>query len=563
MDAPSSSPGGLTIVTAANQRYWRCLYQFLLSVERTGGAGIERVVAFDLGLAPETRERLRRRFAAAQWRSHDLSAYPPHVRPEALTCAWKPVIMVEAMNEFGGRLLWLDSASLLRRAPARVLEELARVGIYSMIGASPVFTHCHDQTLRLLGCDPDFFDRPERPAGVCAFDADRPAVRDLLLRWKHHSLDPACITPESPPLRVGIRHKWEQAILSVLLYQYEAREGAALRADEIDISSVRPASWLSTRNKLGPGVPVWADPFCRGFFASRKALDRTALRLERFLTTRVEGLHRRFKERFEIRLCRGDAPSLTVPCPRSRYFADPFLAEKGGRRQLFFEDFDHGSNRGRISTLALAGDGPGVEPGPPTPVLERRFHLSYPFVFAHRGEHFMIPESHQNRTVDLYHCDRFPDRFRLRRRLLWDIDAADSTLLVDQGVYWLFTAVRGAPGESGRSLAIFHSDDLFEGDFRPHPVNRRRLYADGANHSGRGAGPFVREGSSWLRPIQMNPDYYGQGLEWRRIVTLNKDEYVEEPCAAPAAMGLPHGVSSHHISALDRLIAFDLRTRHP
>ena len=563
MTAPASPSGALTLVTAANQRYWRSLYQFLLSVERVGGAGLERVVAFDLGIEPAERQRMQVRFPQVQWRSHDLSAYPAHVRPEARTCAWKPVVMVAAMSEFGGRLLWLDSATLLRRAPTRVIDELERVGIYAMIGASPLFTHCHDETLRLLGCDPDFFDRPEHPAGVCAFDTDRPAVRDLLLRWKQHSLDPACITPQSPPLRAGIQHKWDQAILTVLLYQFEAREGVALCADEIDITSANPAPWLSTRNKLRPDAPVWADPIYRAFFAAQKTLDQTSVRVQQFISTRVDGLLRRLKERFEIRICKDGAAPLTVPCPASRYFADPFLVARGERRHLFFEDFDHAANRGRISALAIEGEGPGLEKGPPVPVLERRFHLSYPFLFEHEGELFMIPESHQNRTVDIYHCERFPDRFRLRRRVLWDIDAADSTLLVDQGMYWLFTSVRDAASRSGRSLAIFYADDLFEGDFHPHPVNAQRLYAGGANQSGRCAGPFVREGDSWLRPTQVNPDYYGQGLEWRRIVTLTKDAYVEEPCAAPAGRGVPHGVSSHHISTLDRLTAFDVRTRHP
>lgn len=556
-------PRALTIVTAANQPYWRCLYQFLLSLDRVGDAGVERVVVFDLGLGPTERERLQQHFPKVHWRSLDYSAYPPHVRPEAHAYAWKPVVVVEAMNEFGGRLLWLDSATLLRHPPTRVLEELDRVGIYALIGRSPLFVRCHDETLSLLGCDPDFLDCPERPAGVCGFDTERPSVRDLILRWKEHSLNPACITPAGPPLRAGVQHRWEQAILTVLLYQYEAREEVALSRDEIDISSIRPVSWLSTRNKVGAAVPSWLDPVCRAYFATWKAIDRASLRWIDFLGTRVDGFNRRRKERFEIRVSGEGGAAVTVPCPESRYFADPFLVARDGQRHLFFEDFDHALNRGRISVLPLAGAGEGVRPGAPTSVLERGFHLSYPFLFEHQGELFMIPESHQNRTVDLYRCHHFPDQFRLRRRVLWDIDAADSTLLLDQGIYWLFTSVRDAASKSGRFLAIFYSDDLFDGDFRPHPVNAQRRYANQANQSGRCAGPFVREGGSWFRPAQMNPDYYGQGLEWQRVVTLNKDEYAEEPCPAPAKRGAPRGVSTHHISSLDDLIAFDVRTRHP
>jgi len=560
-----SDSGGnrLTIVTAANHDYGRCLYQFLLSVERVNDPAYQRTVVFDLGLSAPVRMRLQDRFKEVQWRSPDLAPYPPHVRPEARTCAWKPVVIAEAMKEFGGRILWLDSATLIRRRQTRILSELERASVYALVGKSPLFERCHDETLRLLDCDLSFHDRPERPAGVCAFDTDRPTVRELILRWRDLSLDPRCITPEGPPRRSGVEHKWEQAILGVLLYQFEARAGIALSADEIDISSFRPVPFLSTRNKVRPETPLWMDPFLRARSVVWKGLDRASLRFRDVMATRVDGLDRRMKERFEIRISRGEGAPLTVPCPSSRYFADPFLVARGGLRYVFFEDFDHATNRGRISALPLPGEGPEVDVLPPTPVLERPFHLSFPFLFEHGGELFMLPESHRNRTVDLYQCDRFPDRFRLRRRLLDDVDAADSTLFEDKGTWWLFTSVRDATSGSGRFLSLFHTDDLLEGEFRPHPVTQRRLFADQPNQTGRCAGPWVRSGGALVRPMQLNPDYYGQGLEWRRIVRLDEEEYIEEPVTAPPGLGLPSGVSSHHVSSLGDLVAFDVRTRHP
>ena len=71
-------------------------------------------------------------------------------------------------------------------------------------------------------------------------------------------------------------------------------------------------------------------------------------------------------------------------------------------------------------------------------VLDDGRHLSYPFLFRHAGELYMIPESSAAGRVDLWRCSEFPGTWRRERTLIADISAADTSLLNWNGRWWLF-----------------------------------------------------------------------------------------------------------------------------
>jgi len=96
-----------------------------------------------------------------------------------------------------------------------------------------------------------------------------------------------------------------------------------------------------------------------------------------------------------------------------RFFADPFPVAWNGKTWLFFEDFDHRIGKGRISAVAFGPRGPE---GDVFPVLEQPWHLSFPYVFEHEGELWMLPESSNNRTVSLYRAQNFPTRWVKEKR---------------------------------------------------------------------------------------------------------------------------------------------------
>jgi hypothetical protein len=154
--------------------------------------------------------------------------------------------------------------------------------------------------------------------------------------------------------------------------------------------------------------------------------------------------------------------------PRTRFYADPFLFSHRGRKFIFFEDYVYAVKKGLISCLAIDEQG---NPGEPFVVLERNYHLSYPFVFQWGSDIFMIPETSDNRTVELYRAVEFPGKWELQKVLFSNVRAVDSTLLQYQGKCWLFVNMVVTEGASlNDELFLFHSETPF-GPWVPHPQN--------------------------------------------------------------------------------------------
>jgi hypothetical protein len=209
----------------------------------------------------------------------------------------------------------------------------------------------------------------------------------------------------------------------------------------------------------------------------------------------------------------------------NRAYADPFLLRHGGLTAMFFEDYDHGAGRARISCLPFDPDG---RPGAPAEVLSRPYRLSYPFVFAHAGAAFMIPDTSENRTIELYQAHRFPDDWRLRTVLIENVVASGATLHFDgqTGLWWMFASVAEFDSSSCDTLSIFHSEEL-AGPWRPHVGNPVKL--DPA--CSRPGGPLRRWGGRLFRPTRDCTRTCGAALVWCEIKELSLEAFREDPVA--------------------------------
>ena len=209
--------------------------------------------------------------------------------------------------------------------------------------------------------------------------------------------------------------------------------------------------------------------------------------------------------------------------PMDRFYADPFLLEQHGKTYLFFEDLPYREHRAIISCSELSPTG---EPGPPFEVLRRPYHLSYPFVFEHGGEVYMIPETKENRTVELYRATTFPRGWELVATLLTDLYAVDATLHVHAGKLWMFVGLSDGRFSNSDELGIFYADDLL-GPWTPHPHNP--VLSD--VRLARPAGKLFVEDGKLIRPSQDCGKAYGYALNFSEVLTLTPTEYRERPIA--------------------------------
>jgi len=248
----------------------------------------------------------------------------------------------------------------------------------------------------------------------------------------------------------------------------------------------------------------------------------------------------------ESDLLKGFAP---LPAMPGHSYADPFLLEEEGATHLFFEDLDKSRGKGIISHSRLSSDGTLSRP---TPVLERPYHLSYPFVFRWDGQIYMLPETGHNRTIELYRCRTFPDSWTLENVLLEGCRATDPTLhRSDDGRWWMFAAVDEL-GEGCPALFLFHATTPL-GPWRPHPQNPVQIDQRHTRPAGR---LFHREGRL-LRPAQDGSSRYGGGLYLMEVLELAEGSYQERPFKWFGPEWLNGNICLHHLDATDRFEVID------
>jgi hypothetical protein len=209
--------------------------------------------------------------------------------------------------------------------------------------------------------------------------------------------------------------------------------------------------------------------------------------------------------------------------PKDRFWADPFPIERGGRYFVFFEELMYATGKAHISVIEVDRAGRCSRP---VPVLERDYHLSYPFLVEHAGELYMVPETGQNGTVEVYRCVSFPDRWRLEKVLLEGAYTADATFHQEEGKWWMFVGIYSKGSESTEGadeLHLYHSDDFF-GPWKPHAANPVKSDV----RSGRPAGGLYRTAGALYRPAQIGVPMYGAGVSVNKVLRLTPDEYLEK-----------------------------------
>jgi hypothetical protein len=210
--------------------------------------------------------------------------------------------------------------------------------------------------------------------------------------------------------------------------------------------------------------------------------------------------------------------------PRDRFWADPFPARKGNDHYVFFEELIAGSvhdnkRKAHISAMRVDADGPA---GPPFKVLDTACHLSYPYVFEWQGQHYLMPETAGNRTVELYKCEEFPHRWTFVKNLLENVNAVDPTLFFHGGRWWLFASIAIEGSRNVDELHLFHADDPL-GPWMPHVRNPVKSDVRSSRPAGR---PFEVDGNLY-RPAQDCSRRYGYAVVINQVLRLDLAEYEE------------------------------------
>lgn len=213
---------------------------------------------------------------------------------------------------------------------------------------------------------------------------------------------------------------------------------------------------------------------------------------------------------------------IPLPLSKEKFIADPFVVNQNGNDYIFFEEYVYAKNKAHISVIEVNKDGTMTNA---RTVLEKPYHLSYPFVFKWQGEWYMIPETAANNTVELYRCNQFPYQWELIKYLFKNTLLIDCTLWYHDNRWWLFAVTQNhALTTTNDQLLLFYSEDLFSTGWKAHPQNP--VVTDISNC--RPAGRIFSKNGNYYRPAQNNASkQYGYGVKLNRIEVINEFEYRE------------------------------------
>ncbi len=207
---------------------------------------------------------------------------------------------------------------------------------------------------------------------------------------------------------------------------------------------------------------------------------------------------------------------------KDKFWADPFVISRDDKYSIFVEEFIYAKNKGHISVLELDKAGTLLRV---KKLIDKPYHMSYPFVFESEGAYFMIPETGENRTIDLYKCIDFPDNWVFVKNIMKDVNAVDTTLFNYNGKWWLFTVIDeiNSSLDGSPELFLFFTDNIFSGTWTSHPLNPVVSDIRIARPAGQ---VFIHNGNIY-RPSQDCAGRYGKAFNINQILTLSETEYKE------------------------------------
>lgn len=203
-----------------------------------------------------------------------------------------------------------------------------------------------------------------------------------------------------------------------------------------------------------------------------------------------------------------------VEVAEGQWLADPFLYEYNGKHYLFVEQYFNKRNRAALGVYDIV-DGKAVNN---RVIMEQPYHLSYPNVFYYKGEHWMIPESSSNQSLDLYHALSFPDKWEHVATLMSNCRVADTTTYIKGDTIYLISYEKSS---NGWKLVLY----LFDMD----SLSMKRI-ADTCyeKNVGRPAGRFFEKDGRLYRPAQNCAEKYGESLLIYEITTIDSQSYQEK-----------------------------------
>ena len=143
--------------------------------------------------------------------------------------------------------------------------------------------------------------------------------------------------------------------------------------------------------------------------------------------------------------------------PKDRFWADPHIISMDKNYFIFIEEYVYSKSKGHIALIKMDKEGNYDYLGK---ILEKDYHLSYPFVFQLENNFYMIPETESNNNIELYKCTDFPKKWEYHGEIMNNVNAVDTTIFNYNDKWWMFTGMKENLGKNTINLLQFVLDKV-------------------------------------------------------------------------------------------------------
>ena len=210
-----------------------------------------------------------------------------------------------------------------------------------------------------------------------------------------------------------------------------------------------------------------------------------------------------------------------IPNSKNRWFADPFVVKENQYHYIFFEDFYLKNKKGSISCIKISKDNKIKYY---KEIIKEDFHLSFPFIFKYNGNYFMIPEACKSKSIRLYKCVKFPNKWKFYKTIMTKIDYVDPVIFKWKNI-WILIISKGKNDFLYNQLSVYTSKN-------PLSTNWKSLNSNPVTESdiiGRNAG-LIQESKKDIYRISQAylPGNYGAYITVHKILDIVKNKYHEK-----------------------------------
>jgi len=210
-----------------------------------------------------------------------------------------------------------------------------------------------------------------------------------------------------------------------------------------------------------------------------------------------------------------------IPNPKNRWFADPFVEKKGSSYYVFFEDFSLIKNKGSISCIKIDKKNKIKYF---KEIIDENFHLSFPFIFKHNKCLFMTPESCDDKSVRLYKCVKFPNKWKFIKKIIKNVELVDP-IVFKQDDRWILLASKKKIKSIYTRLCLYTSKNPLSSSWKSlksNPVVDSSIL-------GRNAGLIKESYKNIYRISQAQlPGNYGAFISINKILNISKRNFFEK-----------------------------------